>query len=226
MEPTDPLAHPVRRRAFELLSDLRRPARIEEIAAHLGRHPSGVRTHLARLEEAELVTCRRVPVARGRPRYEWAIAPGATPHGRPPDRYAELAGWLAGALATGAADLPALAEHGRTVGRALAPEPTPQPQTALADVFSAMGFQPATTSGGDRTTYELCNCPYRAAVHSGGRHVCALHEGITRGLLDRIAPGASLEGFVAKDPDQAGCLVEIVGLNADEGQAKRSARSG
>jgi hypothetical protein len=39
--------------------------------------------------------------------------------------------------------------------------------------------------------------------------VCTLHRGITRGLLDELAPDAKLIDFVAKDPDTAGCLIEV-----------------
>ena len=53
--------------------------------------------------------------------------------------------------------------------------------------------------------------PTRArAVHAAGLRVCALHEGITRGRLERIAPTGELTAFVPRDPDQAGCLVDVV----------------
>jgi hypothetical protein len=40
-----------------------------------------------------------------------------------------------------------------------------------------------------------------------------MHAGITRGLLQRLAPRARLVDFVAKDPDRGGCLVEVQRLN-------------
>ncbi len=42
--------------------------------------------------------------------------------------------------------------------------------------------------------------------------ICALHKGITRGLLDVLEPEAKLSAFVPHDPDNAGCLVELRGL--------------
>ena len=39
--------------------------------------------------------------------------------------------------------------------------------------------------------------------------ICALHKGITRGLLDVLAPGTELERFVPHDPAQAGCVVQL-----------------
>jgi len=209
----DPLAQPARARAFAFLTELRRPATIEEIAAHLSLHPTGVRAHLARLEEAGLVERRAVRRGRGRPRHEWAVAPGAMPRGERPDAHGELAVWLAGALAAGATSRAELEAHGYEIGRALAPaDGREPPAAALGDALAAMGFAPERREAGGLTTYVLGNCPYRAAVHTGGRHVCALHAGITRGLLQRLVPGSRLADFVAKDPDGAGCLIEVEGL--------------
>jgi hypothetical protein len=38
-----------------------------------------------------------------------------------------------------------------------------------------------------------------------------LHRGITRGMLDRIDPQSTLDGFEPKDPDEAGCVVRVRG---------------
>ena len=42
--------------------------------------------------------------------------------------------------------------------------------------------------------------------------VCSLHRALTRGLLDRIAPTATLARFVPHHPDGAGCEIDIDGL--------------
>jgi predicted ArsR family transcriptional regulator len=213
-ETADPLAQPARARTFAFLSQLRRAATIEEVAADLGLHPSGVRVHLMRLEEAGLVVRRTVRGTRGRPHHEWAVAPDARPDGKAPERHAQLAAWLAGAVAAGAVTPEHLEQHGFEIGRGLAPAARRgEPAAALCDAFAAMGFQPRADTDEEVTTFELRNCPYRDAVRTGGRHVCALHKGISRGLLQRLAPGAELSDFVAKDPDRAGCLVEVEGLS-------------
>jgi hypothetical protein len=36
-----------------------------------------------------------------------------------------------------------------------------------------------------------------------------MHRGLTRGLLERLDPGAVLDRFVAYDPDRAGCVVAL-----------------
>jgi hypothetical protein len=41
----------------------------------------------------------------------------------------------------------------------------------------------------------LRDCPYRDAVRENQAVVCALHRGITRGLLDAIAPATELAGL-------------------------------
>ncbi len=60
----------------------------------------------------------------------------------------------------------------------------------------------------------LANCPYRDAVLENQPVVCTLHRGITRGLLDVMAPGAKLAGFEPHDPDRAGCLIKLAGIAA------------
>ena len=81
----------------------------------------------------------------------------------------------------------------------------------------ALGFQPRREIDSAGTlTYRLCNCPYREAVHENQAVVCTLHRGITRGLLDAIAPETELAGFVPRDPDTAGCLIELRGGLAGE----------
>jgi predicted ArsR family transcriptional regulator len=206
----DPLAQPTRARAFAFLTQLRRPAAIEEIAAHLGLHATGVRAHLARLEQAGLLERSTVRIARGRPRHEWSVAARAAPGGTPPTAYRELALWLAGAVQAGATSERELALHGVEVGRRLAPgDAVEAPADALQHAFAAMGFQPERRERGAATTYELCNCPYRDAVRAGGLRVCALHEGITKGLLERVAPASELSAFIPRDPDRAGCVIEV-----------------
>jgi hypothetical protein len=39
--------------------------------------------------------------------------------------------------------------------------------------------------------------------------VCTLHRGLTRGLLDTLDPRATLLTFQPRDPDHAGCLIEV-----------------
>jgi predicted ArsR family transcriptional regulator len=219
VRPGDALSQPTRARLFALLGDLRRPAATEELAEELGLHPNGVRLHLERMLEAGLVERRRERIARGRPRDTWTISSEAQPGGDPPTAYAALARWLVRSLVSGGARVGDMEATGRLIGRGLATE---QPdgnagEQLLFDTMAALGFQPEREPvGKDRLTYRLRNCPYREAVHERQPLVCALHRGLTTGLLESIAPNSKLAGFEAKDPDLAGCLIRVRGPIAEE----------
>jgi predicted ArsR family transcriptional regulator len=58
-------------------------------------------------------------------------------------------------------------------------------------------------------TIRLGNCPYRDAARENQAAICALHKGVTRGLLDILAPDAKLERFVPRDPASAGCTIGL-----------------
>jgi hypothetical protein len=68
--------------------------------------------------------------------------------------------------------------------------------------------------------YRLCNCPYRDAVPESPEVICGLHRGMTRGLLDVLAPSTELTAFIPHDPRRAGCLIELHDGLAVEGVAR------
>lgn len=216
--PDDALAQPTRARLFALLSELRRPVPTEELAERVGLHPNGVRNHLERLREVGLVSRQREQLTRGRPRYAWIISPDAQPGGDPPTAYAELARWLVRSLVSESARVEDIEATGREIGRELALTDTGvASEQRMHDVLAALGFQPAREPVvGDRVTYRLRNCPYREAVRERQPLVCGLHRGITLGLLDALDPATKLVGFLPKDPDTAGCLIELRGPMAAE----------
>jgi predicted ArsR family transcriptional regulator len=207
----DVLGQPTRARLFALLTELKRPAGTDELAARLGLHRSGVRVHLERLQAAGLLERQRAPQARGRPQDAWSISPGAEPGGQRPHAYADLASWLASAIPSQTDRLLEVETAGRRLGRALAADAPQFPLRQRVQVtFAALGFQPRPASPqGEAICFELGNCPYRAAVRANQPVVCMLHRGLTRGLLDSFQPQASLRAFVPRDPDDAGCLIEI-----------------
>lgn len=202
----DLLAEPIRARLLRALADLRRPATTQELASLVGRHPNSVRVQLARLAAAGLLESRTVSQARGRPRHEWAVAALARPGGERPQAYGQLAEWLSRAIGrTGRmADIEA---GGREIGHEIAPDG--EGPDAMHDALSALGFAPRAEPLAEGVRYVLGNCPYRDAVAQNREAVCNLHRGITQGLLDRLDPKARLAGFVAKDPYEAGCLIDV-----------------
>ena len=213
VRPGDALAQPTRARVFTLLGDLRRPASTEELAAELGLHPNGVRLHLERLLEEGLVERRRERQARGRPRDSWTISPDAQPGGDPPTSYASLSRWLVQALITRGARVADMEETGRLIGRGLAADhPGARDEQMLFDTLTTLGFQPEREPvAKERVTYRLRNCPYRQAVHERQPLVCALHRGLTNGLVEAMDADSKVVAFEPKDPDLAGCLIRVRG---------------
>jgi predicted ArsR family transcriptional regulator len=213
----DVLAQPTRARLFGLLQESRGPATTAELAARLGLHPNGVRRQLERLRVAGLVERRTAARGRGRPGDEWAVAAGASPGGERPRGYHDLASWLASVIANSPRDLRRVEDAGRKIGLELAPEGRGDPVERFRETFTVLGFRPAVESSGDRVTCKLCNCPYRDAARQNPDVVCGLHRGITAGLLEALAPRATLVAFEPHDPDRAGCLAEVSGPFDDQG---------
>jgi predicted ArsR family transcriptional regulator len=212
-DPGDPLSQPTRARLFALLSELKRAAGTAELALQLGLHPNGVRLHLERLEQEKLVERARVRSPRGRPPDAWRISPSARPAGARPRAYQDLGRWLARALAARPGGLRGVETTGRRIGRELAPGRADNPAEELETALIALGFQPALEAHPpDRITFRLGNCPYSAAVKENQPAICALHRGITHGLLDVLDGRARLAAFVPHDPDEAGCVIDICGV--------------
>jgi predicted ArsR family transcriptional regulator len=211
-DPGDVLSQPTRARLFGLLSELRRPAGTAELAERVALHPNGVRLHMERLVEAGLVERARAHTQRGRPPDTWQIAPGAQPAGEKPRAYRDLGRWLARALAARPSGPRGIEAIGRQIGRELAPTRADATAAeALGTTLTALGFQPSVERQAGGTAVRCClgNCPYSEAVRENQPAVCALHKGITRGLLDVFEPRATLTAFEPRNPDEAGCVIEF-----------------
>ena len=208
----DVLTQPTRARIFALLVELRGAAGTDELAERLGLHPNGVRRHLERLHEAGLVERSQAHGERGRPRDSWRLSPDAHPGGERPKGYSDLATWLVRAITNGAGELDEVERTGRQIGRELAPEETDDPLGGFRQALTALGFQPELEPRKDgELLCRLENCPYRDAVRQSPDVVCALHRGVTAGLLAALDSKAELTRFEPHDPDRAGCLVEVSG---------------
>jgi predicted ArsR family transcriptional regulator len=204
------LAQPTRARIFAHLMEQGRALGTEALAEALHLHPNGVRRHLQRLAGAGLVERRKARGARGRPADIWAVAAGARPGGHRPSGYGELAGWLARAIPPAPGRLREVEAVGREIGRELAPARSDEPIESFREALSALGFEPAVgeeDSGG--FSYRLDNCPYRDSVRANAEVVCTLHRGLTAGLLAELDPAAKLVRFEPRDPERAGCALEV-----------------
>lgn len=218
------LNQPTRARLFGLLSSLKRPAATDELAKSLELHPNGVRQHLETLTEAGLLAREQEKIGRGRPRDVWAIDPDAEPGGSAPTGYEELSRWLIKAMESGSVDPERIEEKGREIGIDLADTGgNSLPETRFHDALSAMGFKPRREPGsGTKMTYCLQNCPYQEAALEKQSVVCALHKGMTSGILSSIDPKSEMTEFVIKDPVTAGCEVEVKGPMVTEPSSGRA----
>ncbi len=212
------LSQPTRARLFMLLAELRRPAATDELAERLELHPNGVRLHLEQLHEAGLVARERERRSRGRPRDSWTIAAGAMPGGEKPTAYTELSRWLVQTMASGRSRVADVEKSARAIGRELAAgSGEGSAEQTMFGALSAMGFQPSRQPvDDDEISYCLGNCPYRAAVREQPEIVCALHRGMTIGLLERLDPKTDVAEFIAHDPDEAGCVITLRGPLAEQ----------
>ncbi len=206
----DPLAQHTRARLFALLGELARPAGTVELAEHLGLHHNGVRLHLERLEQAGLLVRASQPQARGRPRDIWRIAPDAHPGGHAPRAYTDLARWLARAAGSRDHSLRGVEATGREIGQQLASHQDAAREDSFETALTALGFRPRLQSRqNEHLTFCVGNCPYRDAVRENQPVVCAMHKGITRGLVDMLRQHATLAEFLPHDPDEAGCVIKL-----------------
>lgn len=210
---TDPLAQPTRARIFTSLGQLKRPARVEELARMLKLHPNSVRLHLERLEQGGLVCRALVGSGTGRPHFEWSIEPGARPAGRRPRAYGDLARWLARALDGVPAAERRVERTGKEIGLELAPEPgNRDPLAVLDSTIAALGFEPERKNAKGLICYRFWNCPYAEAATADPNVVCTLHRGIAQGLVEALVPHSELLRFEPRDPARAGCLMEVGGV--------------
>lgn len=209
--PEDALAQPTRVRLLELICENGRPSSTDELANLTGLHPNGVRSHLERLVQAGLVIKTVSSAGRGRPRHLWSEATGARAALNQPRAYEQLATWLSSAIDTSPQRLREVEAAGRQIGREQARASDRQSGfDGVEAAVASLGFQPRVDYGpGDRMVICLSNCPYRDAVRQNPKVICNLHHGMTLGLLDELDPGTVLTGFVPKDPDRAGCLIEL-----------------
>jgi predicted ArsR family transcriptional regulator len=230
----DPLARDTRSRLFELLGRLGRAATTNELATELEMHPNGVRRHLEQMQLAGLVLRQSIRQPRGRPKDGWSLDPEARPGGEQPRAYDELGRWLVRAIPPRIENLREVEATGREIGRELAAQGAGgegAPDASGIDDFGRaltwLGFSPRLdeqdaepdVAEGDpqpepadeqSLTFSLNNCPYRNAVKDNQPVVCTLHKGVLNGLLETLEPDAEMTGFHPRDPETAGCTVDLL----------------
>jgi predicted ArsR family transcriptional regulator len=150
------------------------------------------------------------------------VDPQAGPSSDPPGAYADLSRWLVRDIASRRSGVREVESAGREIGRELAQQGEPgTPEERMHRALATLGFRPTRAIDPDgKLDYTLANCPYREAVHENQPVVCALHRGLTCGLLDDISPDTVMTAFVPRDPDVAGCSILLDGPLAEEVSAR------
>jgi len=213
--PAEALAQPSRRRIAEVLSGAPGGLTPFALAEAVGLHHNAVRRHLDVLARAGVVVSER-EAAAGRPgrpsrRYRLVATEGIAEAG-----HRELVRLLVELIRRAGASERDVEEFGRDEGRLLGHGR--RSRSGLAETLSGLGFAPDdVTEQAARARGELDlrlrRCPFADAVGAeGGELVCALHRGLTLGVLDATEPDAHLAAFEIRDPVAAGCRVVVRGL--------------
>lgn len=201
------LASPVRQRVLDVLRAAPDAPTAQELATELGLHVTTVRFHLEQLERAGMVGREtRRSARRGRPGVHFRLV-GAGLEG--PDLDAardDMIEALAEALAT--PDDDARTDAARAAGRRWAdrlPEPTTEPQAAVAQVFTHLGFEPEA----DGDALLLRSCPFRAAARQHPQVVCQVHLGLAERLAERSPHGADVSVALRPFVEPELCVVRL-----------------
>jgi predicted ArsR family transcriptional regulator len=201
------LARPAARRVAAVLERAGRPLTAQEIAEALGRHHSGVRGHLAALEEAGVIEGRADP-PRGRGRPVRRYAPAPDPDAREAEGHRELVRLLMTLVRQLALRPDEMERFGEDQGAAV-----PRPGGGVDELwraFERMGFAPRRDPGGPPLDVVLDRCPFADGVEApSGDLICILHRGLARGILSQAAPEVRLEELRIEEPRRAGCRLRL-----------------
>lgn len=183
-----------------------------ELAHALGLHPNGVRKQLSALvADGSIDAEREMSGRRGRP----AVRYRAAEEGREAVAARRLGSMLVELVAEIGPDEELVEEFGRRHADRLGARR--DGRSALLNQLTTMGFSPRETTGlrssrSGHLDIVLGNCPFASAVEArGGQLVCALHRGLSRGLVE-MTPSARLTAFEIRPPKRAGCRLAAEGL--------------
>ncbi|MCU1570239.1 MAG: hypothetical protein JWR33_980 [Naasia sp.] len=178
-------ADSIGRALFRLILASDRPVSRNEASDLLGLPKSTIAAHLERMTRAgALVTTTRKTTDRtgpgsGRPAVFYSAAVSEISTSIPPRRYELMGDILAGAIESGAEQLPGLSELLRSAARARGEElgeAAGSTEAALRD----NGFEPVEREDG----IALGNCPFHRLARAHTEVVCALNGALLEGVLD------------------------------------------
>lgn len=196
------LGHPTRHRLWRHLLEADDALGVADLTRATKLNHNTVRQHLAQLVDAGLVSETVAPAdGPGRPPLRYTVVAEARqrwdtsdqPTGNPYERLSEL---LLEVIATG--DDPRRVGR-RNAERFVAGPPDAAPVERLRASLAVNGFDPVL----DGDELVLGACPFASAASVDPATVCALHRGITEGLVDGDVD------LIVADPRTAGCRVML-----------------
>lgn len=200
------LGDPTRSQIFQYLGDAEHPVDVRELTDHFGFNHNAIRQHLAKLLHAGLIVEHVASSqGRGRPRHLYTQDPAASGRWGGVNPYERLSELMAEMIRTGDDPL----EVGRRAGRR---ERLRAPAHDVDDVIDSMarlGFDPVV-SHADSDTVEVIleACPFAAAAVVDPHTVCALHRGITEGLVEDSG-SFEFEEMKPGNPRRPHCVVTL-----------------
>jgi predicted ArsR family transcriptional regulator len=215
-----PLAEPVRRRLYELVSAAPAPVDRDQAAAGAGVGRPLAAFHLDRLVEAGLLeaeyrrrTGRSGPGA-GRPaKFYRRPLDHEVSVSLPPRHYDLAARILAEGIERDPAAPPQVLDAARREGERLAStQPPGGDRMAVLQLLAGQGYEPAVEADGSVT---LRNCPFHALVGEHRDLTCGMNRALLRGVFD-AAGDAGLVPIA--DPAEGRCCVRLVPAGAPADQ--------
>lgn len=191
---------------FWYLAAAQRPVRVAELTKHLRLNHTGIRQHLAKLVDADLLIEEfAAPSGAGRPPLQYRVAPPAILFWAGPSPYARLSLLLLDVLKTGRSPRDVGADAGRQVEAAVAGT---DPIDVLESEVARWGFEPRRVERKSSIDLVMAQCPFELAALADPDVVCELHLGLAEGIVAAVGDLA-VAGLVARDPRSAGCRLKL-----------------
>lgn len=201
------LGDPTRSQIFQYIGDSNHPVDVRELTEHFGFNHNAIRQHIAKLLAAGLILEQVAPSqGRGRPRHVYTQDPAASGRWGGINPYEQLSMLMSEMLRTGDDAV----EVGRRAGRRqrlrLLSGDTAD---GVVDAMARLGFEP-TVAHADGETVQVVQeaCPFASAAIIDPDIVCALHKGITEGLVE-TAGDLEVEEMRPGDPRHPHCVVTL-----------------
>jgi predicted ArsR family transcriptional regulator len=210
------LASPARLRLLDLLLASPTAAHVDDLAAALHLHPSTVRGHLQRLDDAGFVEQSTEHSPRpGRPRVRYRPTAKARVGTAGCLGYRTLAHVLTSYLDGEARDPAATGERAGVAWAAHLTRQEPDGRRSRDEalerfraVLESVGFCTDVETSGEQVVVRQHTCPFAAVVESHGSIVCGLHRGLLQGVLDGVGAQLAVDELTRGVPERV-CVARL-----------------